>query len=126
MSPQRIQRRRTPGWRMPENAVYVGRPTKWGNPWRLVDETHTDFGPVVAVVHDDGSRHRGPTAQYTRANGQWWAARLYGETVVWPNPEMQDAIRRELAGKDLACWCKPGDPCHADVLLEIANGGEPR
>lgn len=27
-----------------------------------------------------------------------------------------------LRGKNLACWCKPGDPCHADVLLEIANG----
>ncbi|MBK7274882.1 MAG: DUF4326 domain-containing protein [Actinomycetales bacterium] len=33
MSPQRIQRQRTKGWRMPEGAVYVGRPTKWGNPF---------------------------------------------------------------------------------------------
>lgn len=30
-------------------------------------------------------------------------------------------VRHELRGKDLACWCKPGAPCHADVLLEIAN-----
>jgi hypothetical protein len=33
----------------------------------------------------------------------------------------REAARLELAGKNLACWCKPGEPCHADVLLEIAN-----
>jgi hypothetical protein len=33
VSPERIQRRRAKGWRMPDGAVYVGRPTKWGNPW---------------------------------------------------------------------------------------------
>jgi hypothetical protein len=32
---ERIQRKRTKGWRMPENAVYVGRPTKWGNPYQV-------------------------------------------------------------------------------------------
>jgi hypothetical protein len=37
------------------------------------------------------------------------------------HPELAEAARRELAGKDLACWCKPGDLCHADVLLEVAN-----
>jgi hypothetical protein len=36
--------------------------------------------------------------------------------------ETREAARRELAGKNLACWCKPGEPCHGDVLLEIANG----
>lgn len=35
--PRRIQRKRTKGWKMPENTVYVGRPTKWGNPWRVGD-----------------------------------------------------------------------------------------
>lgn len=39
-------------------------------------------------------------------------------------PVTLDDVRRELAGRDLACWCKPGDPCHADVLLEIANTPE--
>jgi hypothetical protein len=38
------------------------------------------------------------------------------------HPHALAAIRRELRGKDLACWCKPGEPCHADVLLELANG----
>lgn len=34
-------------------------------------------------------------------------------------------IRRELAGKNLACWCPLDQPCHADVLLELANRAEP-
>lgn len=32
-APTRIQRKRTKGWKMPEGAIYVGRPTQWGNPW---------------------------------------------------------------------------------------------
>jgi Domain of unknown function (DUF4326) len=36
-------------------------------------------------------------------------------------PVLQDKILRSLGGKNLACWCKRGAPCHADVLLEIAN-----
>lgn len=35
MTPQRIQRKRTKGWKMPENTVYVGRPSKWGNPFTI-------------------------------------------------------------------------------------------
>ncbi len=86
MSPQRIQRKRTKGWRMPEGAVYVGRPTKWGNPY-------LGEGAVAAY----------------RARAE----------------QSADAIRSELAGKDLACWCPLSSPCHGDVLLELANAGEP-
>jgi len=38
-------------------------------------------------------------------------------------PHMIAYVREVLAGKNLACWCHPGDPCHADVLLELANAG---
>jgi Domain of unknown function (DUF4326) len=34
-SPRRIQRQRTKGWRMPAGAIYVGRPSPWGNPWPI-------------------------------------------------------------------------------------------
>ena len=91
MTPQRIQRRRTKGWRMPEGAVYVGRGTKWGNPFRLGD---------------------GWTAE-AAVNEYRWAIDTNG------SPSM---IRAELAGKDLACWCPLDQPCHADLLLELANG----
>ena len=87
MTPRRIQRRRTKGWRMPPGAIYVGRPTKWGNPFKTGDRVQdVDFF----------KRHR-----------------PYNLTVR--------NIKRGLKGKNLACWCPLDQPCHADVLLEIAN-----
>lgn len=92
LAPKRIQRRRVKGWRMPEGAVYVGRPTKWGNPF-TVDAGHNRFDAVRdfrAMV--EGQLRSG---------------------VGYP--------LRELRGKDLICWCPLHKPCHADVLLELAN-----
>lgn len=90
MKLERIQRRRTAGWRMPTNAIYVGRPTKWGNPFDWQDHGHAD------------------------------AVRLYEQHLL-NNPAQLAAARDHLAGHDLACWCSPDKPCHADVLLRVAN-----
>jgi Domain of unknown function (DUF4326) len=98
--PTRIQRRRTRGWRMPEGAVYVGRPTVFGNPYE---------------ARRDGDRAE--------------AVRLYREWLEGSGAHDDDHFDQgcvlcrlpELRGKDLACWCPPGEPCHADVLLEWAN-----
>lgn len=74
---------------MPAGAVYVGRPTKWGNP-------HTHGGNALKVA-------------------------MYRKTMGIASPTEQE-IKDELRGKDLACWCSLEVECHADVLLEIANG----
>ncbi len=96
--PQRIQRRRSRGWRMPEDTVYVGRLPNglggWGNPF-IVSEHQTRQQAV------DNFRR----------------ALLEGRLQF-----SVAQVRRELAGRDLACWCPPSAPCHGDVLLEIANG----
>ena len=108
--PKRIQRKRTKGWKMPEGAVYVGRPTKWGNPFRV--------GRPV----DRGPNHGGYDFIKDRAD----AVALFRLTVgpITGGIEARDFIKAaqcELRGKDLACWCPLDQPCHADVLLEIAN-----
>jgi hypothetical protein len=100
MSPRRIQRRRTLGWQAPEGAVYVGRGSRWGNPYRVSGETT----PAGAVELFRDMLRRAPRS-------------TDGDTVYVD-------IRRELAGKDLMCWCPLDQPCHADVLLEIANGSD--
>ncbi|MBX9760359.1 MAG: DUF4326 domain-containing protein [Beijerinckiaceae bacterium] len=107
--PERIQRRRAPGWRMPENAIYVGRPTRWGNPWRAVERNGHWYldGPRV-------SPFRTPCGN--REGAQLLAVECFRRNLP-PCEEITSALR----GKDLACWCKPGEPCHADVLLELAN-----
>lgn len=102
--PRRIQRKRTKGWRMPEGAVYVGRPTKWGNPFRGAD--------AVSLYRDLINRY---------ANGRR-ECRESDNLSVWDR-NIVSHIRAELAGKDLVCWCPLDQPCHVDVLLEIANGG---
>lgn len=107
----RIQRRRTKGWRMPASAVYVGRPTLFGNPFTVAD-----------AIADD------PDLTVTQARER--CVRLYRDwldgDVVLGSPalnEQRQAVLDEmhrLASLDLACWCPTGAACHADVLIELA------
>jgi Domain of unknown function (DUF4326) len=101
MKPERIQVRRVAGWRLPEGAVYVGRPTIWGNPWRVGGRAHGALGPKEAVE------------EYARALTR-------GELKDRKGTPLIERIA-ELRGRPLACWCEPGQPCHADVLLRYAN-----
>lgn len=101
MKPKRIQARRTAGWRLPEGAVYVGRPTIWGNPWKVGGRAHGALGPKEAV------------AEYERALTR-------GELKDRRGVALIERIG-ELRGRTLACWCAPDQPCHADVLLRYAN-----
>jgi len=98
--PKRVRRKRTKGWKMPEGAVYVGRPTRWGNPYFIWGASNGD------------SR-----AEAVRRYRAWLNVCNHLSTID------KARVRAELRGKDLACWCPLDQPCHADVLLEIANGG---
>ena len=117
--PTRIQRKRTKGWKAPQGAVYVGRPTRWGNPARVVYNRQTRGWHVE---HDHGGNvGTWPTAEAARQ----FAVQVY---LAWlgGHPELADSARKELRGRDLMCWCplpEPGQPdhCHAAVLLRLAN-----
>lgn len=114
--PERIQLRRTKGFRLRDispNAIVVARPTKWGNPWVVHMHTLARCGPDLI--------HCPPYIADDRAD----AVRKYRHALLYPlmyDPPMPDVdeIRYQLRGHDLACWCPPG-PCHADVLLGLAN-----
>lgn len=94
-----MQRNR--GWRKPPGVVYVGRPTEWGNPWRVGGTAHGAIDPVTAVK-------------------RYQAALLGDEIRGKDGRAMRDRLV-ELRGRDLACWCDLDKPCHADVLLYWAN-----
>ncbi len=103
--PKRIQRKRQRGWRMPENAVYVGRPGKWGNPF-VVGKPYRDlFGPAQPCTQEMAVK--------------WFRAWLTADDGFGGKRLLEDI--EALRGKNLACWCRLDRPCHADVLLEIAN-----
>lgn len=110
-APKRIQRKRNKGWRMPEGAVYVGRGSTWGNPWRVGDRLMTYTGPINGA-------QRGQEFVITAD----LAVALYRAAFTADAAE----ARATLAGRDLACWCPLDSPCHADVLLELANATHPR
>lgn len=74
----------------PKDAIYVGRPTKWGNP-----------------VHLDN--------EYDREE-----VLLDYEKWLMKQPELVKAVKEELKGHHLVCWCAP-KRCHADILLRVAN-----
>lgn len=102
---QRIVRRRVRGWRMPQNTVSVTRPGPWGNPFKVKD------GMPAQAVADFRLELRYESMAIElglpiRSKHMRWIA---------------ENINR-LKGKNLACYCKAGQPCHADVLLSIANG----
>jgi hypothetical protein len=130
MTPQRIQRRRAAGWRMPPGAIYVGRPTRWGNPFQIISIPARLGGPLHRV-HDAGRRVPALSSPYDMwitddlLGAYMFAVRTYelhigpGGRYEWDDPE---AMLTPLRGRDLACWCPPTRPCHADVLLRLANG----
>jgi hypothetical protein len=117
--PERIQRRRIKGWRMPEGAKYVGRGSRWGNPYRAI--RGTVWGPSRPI---EGGDLRAYSTHAPASNAVVAAVENYRRDIdcAIRSTLTTEEIQRELAGKDLACWCPLDQPCHADVLLEIANG----
>jgi Domain of unknown function (DUF4326) len=93
-TPERIQFVRGKPMRSPNGLPYVGRPSRFGNPFKIGSRGIPDRRSAV---------------------------RLY-EKHLAGKPELIDQARRMLQGKNLACWCPlDGEPCHADVLLAVAN-----
>lgn len=110
MTPQRIQLSRKKGWRLPPNTVVVSRPSYFGNPFR-VEPNYKEImannpWPIPQIA---------PTQQAAVDAFRHWLPRTRRGRLVMHEAETN------LRGKNLACWCMPGTPCHADVLLEIAN-----
>ena len=140
---KRIQRQRTKGWRMPEGAIYIGRPSLWGNPWTVRDMGSVYGIPAVeraaAAVRQYRAelQHFGLLSDYDYvvSEAKWLATSHDIERVGARS--MAEYAPHVLRGRDLVCWCrlcaahaegKPVgvacldcEPCHADVLLDLSN-----
>lgn len=111
--PQRIQRKRTKGWKMPENTVSVTRPGKWGNPYKVVEEDGMWW-----IKDTDGNYWDAPHAESYSAT-----KRCIDLFIAWIEAKVGSGKinMEDLKGKNLACFCPLDQPCHADVLLKLAN-----
>ena len=121
--PVHIQRSRKKGWRKPDNTVYVGRGSKWGNPVKLIEDT----------IYIDASKRRrilDPWIWYN-VGDQEDVVYLFEKIITgtqFANKILQywsDYFSKldisELKGKNLMCWCSLSEPCHTDILLKLAN-----
>ncbi len=114
MTPVRIKLSRRKGWRMPENTVNVARPGKWGNPFKV-------GSPLMSLPFMICGRFKGELVGSTLTQERAVEAFRIWTNSMFHGKLLAESAKVNLRGKNLACWCKPGDPCHADVLLEIAN-----
>ena len=111
-APRRVQLSRKKGWRMPPNTVKVARPSKWGNPYRVINgdnEKAVRLFRRLFEVPPSRIRHLILAICSGRPG--------IGEGAIL---DMKLSLH-ELRGKNLACFCRLDQPCHADVLLELAN-----
>jgi len=129
MKPRRIQLKRTRGWRKPDDVVNVSRPGPWGNPF--VPEAGPG-GWLLAVVGK--ARGDARVMDIARKINEGGALAHRAASVVMAveafrtlhdNELSRQSMRHHLQGKGVACWCKVGDPCHGDVVLEFANPSTP-
>lgn len=97
--PRRIQLSRKKGWRLPPNTLNVARPSRYGNPHRI------GFCPVCGVTHTRDEAVEEFEAELSQLSANHFEV---------------------MRGKNLACWCKLNERCHADVLLRLANGPDQR
>ena len=122
-TPHRVQLRRTKGWRMPPNTVSVARPTIWGNPFSVqdygVDRAMGYYEQFLSELADMPLLPSAVLRDWRRGEKAFSTS----DSSIYPS----EAARMFLRGKNLACWCPLTDatgkpvPCHADVLLRIAN-----
>ena len=137
-APKRIQMRRTKGWRMPDDAIKVDRTTKWGNWYKVVTvgakynerlrQALPDPDALLVVQIDKWGMRTGTQwgGFANKAEATAFAVELHARAMRATRADVDGLVHHEyylgeLRGHDLACWCPLDQPCHADVLLELAN-----
>ncbi len=117
--PKRYQRSRARGWKMPAGTIYVGRGSKYGNPFVV--------GAPYFVVDIVAYRRGQPLSEaewktYTAQDAvdcyRRWLPTQRGRSGF----SLAEEAKTDLRGRDLVCWCAPADICHADWLIELSNG----
>lgn len=98
---KRIQRKRTKGWRKPENCIYAGRGSRWGNPYKIGEY---EYSPATKQ-----------NISITKENCLT-LFKYYAEFKLIFEPDWLEPLR---SADSISCWCKEDSPCHVDVIIEL-------
>jgi len=115
MAAYRIQRQRVKGWKAPMNMVVVSRPSMYSNPYRVGYEVKNNAEAVACFERDLIAARAG---KMTVEMLEVWGRNHRAGAAA---PFYIVAQVKYLRGQNLACWCPLDQPCHADVLLRMAN-----
>lgn len=99
---------------MPPNSIYVGRPSPWGNPWKV---DPPELNHELAVIEFENTIDRILLGKVTEAE-------VLGHSKPPFNIRTEAQLRawlEPLRGKDLVCWCGLYQPCHADYLIKVCK-----
>lgn len=113
VAPKRIQLQRSKGWRLPANTVKVDRTTAFGNPYRVGQ-------PVDMKQARRWGWEISPAGRKIVCEDAAEAVHRFDHALM-RDVAIHDHLRKKLGGRDLACWCDAGDPCHCVPLLFVAN-----
>lgn len=120
--PMRIQRKRSKGWRMPDNTICVDRSTGFGNPFPIVAAESSSMGKAKKAWCV--GTWTGPAMWFcdTKEEATELSVKAFRSWIAAPGQEtLREKAKLVLRGKNLACWCSAGQLCHADVWLECVN-----
>ena len=123
-APVRVQRKREKGWRKPEGAVMVTRPSPFANPYLITKRRlfGGGYGDCTVVDVSGGLPPiPAPFQHLTEEAAHNLAVECYARWIEQLGPNVRNAARMMLGGKDLGCWCRPGLACHVDHLLSFVN-----
>jgi hypothetical protein len=123
MMAKRIQRKRTKDYSQPFGTIYVGRPTKWGNPFGIGKYLNAWGKAFIAIriakqpeeirgIYKQGFLYEKISLENSLKWYQWWLDFQIENKRLDP---------KQLKGANLSCWCPLDQPCHADILLKLAN-----
>ena len=119
---KRVQRKRSKGFKLPANTKCVDRTTKFGNPFKLTTDGFILYykeGKILGSPWCYLNELHYTIKTVVKLYEEWITGEFNYKGVEKVLPPIPDIS--ELKGKNLACFCSEGSPCHGDVLLKLAN-----
>lgn len=115
----RVQRKRTKGFKLPENTVCVNRGTKWGNPYKVGKPIQEAIGFNTMIINGVANKQQWLNNEPLNNHQACILYEVYLRDMIKHDPEKFDLS--ELKGKNLACFCGLDIECHADILINLIN-----